>query len=555
VAEQRRREFELLRARGAARWQLSAAALRGSALIAIPAAIVATAAAIVVTPGAAGALPWWMAALTLAAALAALPLIVATRPQWRARLRETGGRTAQRRAAVRRLVIEAALIAASASGLVVAGQLGVAGQDVLTSAAPVLVAIPAGIIALRCYPLVARWLLSTAGMARGAVAYIGLARAARSSLIAILPAFAVVLVLATISFGGLVRTAITRGEVAASWQQAGADAVIDTVNSSQAVTSATLRALAAVPGVQHVAAITLTTGVRTDGTQVAIAVVAPLQYGSLIAATPGPRFPAAALAQNARPADGAAPAVATPAAAAALGHGTATLVIGSAGYMVRVRVVAAAPITPALASLAGPTLIVVPNWAMHVGAQPPNLVLVTGPRLDQGRLRAVAARLVPGGSVTFRSAALARLARAPLPHGAYVGYAVGAAVAAGFGIAVLLVWLLLSAGSRDAALARLEAMGLSARQGSWLMLAEMLPVIAVAIFAGTGCAYALAPLVGPDLNLAAFTGSGAEVQVHAAPAAMALAAAGMLLVAVAMLAGQAIVTSRRGVARAVRIGE
>jgi hypothetical protein len=36
---------------------------------------------------------------------------------------------------------------------------------------------------------------------------------------------------------------------------------------------------------------------------------------------------------------------------------------------------------------------------------------------------------------------------------------------------------------------------------------------------------------------------------------MALAAAGLLVVAVATLAGQAIVTSRRGVARAVRIGE
>jgi len=402
---------------------------------------------------------------------------------------------------------------------------------------------------------VARWLLHAAGVSRGAVAYIGLARAARSSPIAILPAFALVLVLATISFGGLVRAAITRGEVAASWQRSGADAVIDTVNSSLPVTPAAQRALAAVPGVQHVAAITLTAGVLADGTQVAIAAVAPRQYAALIAATPGPRFPAAALARHAGPAGGAAPAVATRAAAAELGRGTAALVVGSAGTIVRFRVVAAAPAAPALASRAGPTLIVVPDWALRAGPQPPNLMLITGPHLDQGRLRAVAARLVPGGSVTFRSAALAGLARAPLPHGVYVAYAAGAAVAAGFGIAVLLVWLLLSAGSRDAALARLAAMGLSARQGSWLTLAETLPEIVVAIAAGTGCAWALASLVGPDLSLAAFTGSGAGVQVRAEPAAMALAAAGLLIVAVATIAGQVIVTSRRGVARAVRIGE
>jgi hypothetical protein len=187
--------------------------------------------------------------------------------------------------------------------------------------------------------------------------------------------------------------------------------------------------------------------------------------------------------------------------------------------------------------------------------QPPNLMLITGPRLDQGRLRAVAARMVPGGSVTFRAAALAGLARAPLPHGAYVAYAAGAPVAAAFGIAVLLAWLLLSAGSRDAALARLAAMGLSARQGSWLILAETLPEIVVAIAAGTGCAWALASLVGPDLSLAAFTGSGSGGQVRAEPGVMALAAAGLLFVAVATLAGQAIVTSRRRVARAARIGE
>jgi putative ABC transport system permease protein len=557
LAEQRRGEFELMRARGAASWQLSATALRASALVAIPAAAAATAAAIAVTPGGAGALPWWLAALTLAVALAAVPLIVATRLRPPARRRESGGPTAQRRAPAGRLVIEAALIAAAAGGLVVARQQGVAGagQDVLTSAAPVLVAIPAGIVALRCYPLVARWLLRVAGMARGAVAYIGLARAARSSLLAILPAFALVLVLTTISFGGMVRAAITRGEVGASWQQAGADAVIDTVDSSLPVTPDAQRALAAVPGVQHVAAITLTAGLRADGTRVAIAAVAPRQYSSLIAATPGPRFPAAALARHAGPADGAAPAVATPAAVAALGHGTAALVIGSAGYIARFRVVAAAPAAPALASLAGQTLIVVPDWAMHVAAQPPNLMLITGPHLDQGRLRTVAARLVPGGSVTFRSAALARLARAPLPHGAYLAYAVGAAVAVGFGIAALLVWLLLSAGSRDAALARLAAMGLSARQGGWLILVETLPEIVVAIAAGTGCAWALASLVGPDLSLAAFTGSRAGVQVRAEPATMALAAAGLLIVAVATVAGQAIVTSRRGVARGVRIGE
>jgi hypothetical protein len=60
---------------------------------------------------------------------------------------------------------------------------------------------------------------------------------------------------------------------------------------------------------------------------------------------------------------------------------------------------------------------------------------------------------------------------------------------------------------------------------------------------------ALASLVEPDLSRAPFTDSGTEVPIRAKPAALALAAAGLLFVAVATLAGQAIVTSRRGVAR------
>ena len=308
------------------------------------------------------------------------------------------------------------------------------------------------------------------------------------------------------------------------------------------------------PGVQHVAAISLTAGVLADGTQVRRG-VAPRQYAALIAATPGPRFPAAALARH--PGPTARPQPSPPGRRPpSLARGTATLVVGSAGTIERFRVVAAAPAAPALAGRAGSTLIVVPDWALRAGAQPPNLMLITGPHLDQGRLRAVAARLVPGGSVTFRSAALAGLAGAPLPHGVYVAYAAGAPSRPASGSRCCWSGCWSAPGSRDAALARLAAMGLSARQGSWLALAETLPEIVVAIAAGTACAWALASLVGPDLSLAAFTGSGAGVQVRAGtkPAADGRGGRGPAGRRVRAMASQAIVDPRRGVARTLRIG-
>jgi hypothetical protein len=209
LAEQAR-QFELMRA-GCGQVALSATALRASALVAIPAAVVATAWHCR-HPGSSGALPWWLAAMTLAAALAGLPLIAAARLQSPARrLTRRPHRAAPRSS--RRLVIKAALIAAAAAALswpsAGRGRSGpgrtMARRCLSRSGRDHRVALhrwwPAGCCARPGCPRRRR---------------LGLARAARSSLIAILPAFALVLVLATISFGGLVRAAITRGEVAAS---------------------------------------------------------------------------------------------------------------------------------------------------------------------------------------------------------------------------------------------------------------------------------------------------------------------------------------------------
>jgi putative ABC transport system permease protein len=552
LAEQRRGEFELLRARGAARRQLAGLALRAAALVAVPAAVVAAAAAVALTRGADGSLAWWLGGLTLAAGLVSLPLLTVVRLPRARRSRAAGARTIRRRSAARRLVIEGALVAGAAGGLVVARQQGVAGPDPLTSAAPVLVAIPAGVLAVRLYPVLARGLLRAAGLRRGAVAYLGFARAARTTMISVLPAFALVLVLAVISFGGMVRAAVTRGEVAASWQQLGADAVINTQNVQPPLSPADERALAAVPGVRHAAALSLTLASQSDGTLVSVVVVQPRQYAAVMAATPGPAFPAGALAGRA---GGRVPAVATPAAASALGQPDVRLTVGTLGRSVNIRVVRTAAAGPAVTAASGSSLLILPQWALHGIAPAPSLVLLAGPGLDGPRLRAVAGKVVPGSVIMLRASALAALAQAPLPHGVYVAYAVGALAAVGFGVLALLIWLLLSAAPREAALARLAAMGLSARQGSWLVLAEALPEILVAAAAGTACAWALVALVGPDLSLAGFTGSGAGVPIQAQPATLALAAAGLLAVAAATLVGQALVTGRRGVARALRIGD
>ena len=121
------------------------------------------------------------------------------------------------------------LVAAAVAGIVVFRSQGTpagSGVNFYTSSAPVLVAIPVVIIVLRLYPLALRGLLRSSRRTTGAPAFLGLARASRTALTPALPAFALVLALTVAAFAGMVRDAVINGEVAASWQTAGADATV-----------------------------------------------------------------------------------------------------------------------------------------------------------------------------------------------------------------------------------------------------------------------------------------------------------------------------------------
>jgi putative ABC transport system permease protein len=127
------------------------------------------------------------------------------------------------------------------------------------------------------------------------VGFLGIARAARSRSGALLPGLALVVALAVIALGGTLRAAVDRGQVAASWQQVGADAVIRTEGSLQDVGPAAQRAIAAVPGVTHTAAVylvapgdpqdaNLLTGLASSQAT-GVLIVSPQQYAGLTAAT------------------------------------------------------------------------------------------------------------------------------------------------------------------------------------------------------------------------------------------------------------------------------
>jgi putative ABC transport system permease protein len=557
VAQRRTAEFTLMRARGASLRQLAWLVLRPSAVIAVVAGVAAAALALSLTPGQGSRLGWWLVGATIAVTLVG-PVLISVLPQ-RVAAPATGRpvrRVSGRTRAARRLVLEAALVAASIGGLIVLRNQGLSAGNMalFPSAAPVLVAIPVAIIVLRCYPPVARALARIAGRSRGVAAFVGLARATRTPPGAGLPAFALVLVLSMVAFAAMISTSVTRGQVAESWRQVGADAVIQ-APTGQTFPPALQRQIAALPGVSATATgVVYGATLTASGGELTAVFVSPAQYAAVTDQAPGAQFPLAALSGTGHGSagSGGVPAVATSATAELVGPQPAQISLGTSQTMT-IQVTGRISGVPGIGAT---NVALLPVAALGPPPRPtPSLMLVDGPGLDAAQLRADVSRELPGGTVTLRSAALAAITGAPVPRAAQVALAQGMAAAAGFGALVLLLSLVLSARTRDMTLARLATMGMRRWQAQLVLAAETLPQVVAAAVGGIACAWLLVPLVGPSVNLAAFTQVGPGVAVVSAPGPLVASAIGLVLAALLVLAAQAVVTYRRGSARALRIDD
>jgi putative ABC transport system permease protein len=545
LAEQRFGEFSVLRARGASRRQLAWLAVRGCLPTVLPGAVVGVVVAIVLTPGNGAELGWWLSGLTVVVVLAGLPVLTVRQHKWSGPASWRADAPVGRRAGVRRLLIEAVLVLASAGGLVVLRVQGLAqGGDVYTSLAPVLVAVPLAVLVLRCYPWLARPVLVLSGRRHGVAGFVGLARAIRTAVTAGLPVFALVLALALVGFGGMVRGAVERGEVLASWQSVGADAV---VSDPAGLSAAAQHSIATAPGVQRTAAVTVGSATLAGNT-VGVVGVNPEQYGTLVASIPGSQTNANALGGVP---GGAVPALATPGLAGSL-IGPSTLEVN--GQPVSVRLAGQVTATSALSSaVTNLQYFVLPRDALGGSAGPPTVMLVVGAGLNQRAMVALVHHLGGHASVSFRSSVLAGLQKSPLQHGAYLAFALASVVAGVLSVLVLLLALVIGGRSRQLTLARLNTMGLSAGQGRRLAILEVVPQVLAAVVGGAASAALLAPLVGPTLDLSVFTGSSASVPVDIEPEFLAAAVLALAVLALLTLAVQTMVAGRT-TAGALRIG-
>jgi putative ABC transport system permease protein len=421
---------------------------------------------------------------------------------------------------------------------------------------------------------VLRGLLRAAARSSRAPVFLGLARAVRSALTPAIPAFALVLALTMAAFAGMVRDAVTNGDVAASWNAVGADV---TVSGSPAfpgfaIPPLAVSAISKVPGVTHTAAEWPASWVTTHGVQVTVLAVDPASYAALVAATQG--FPEVEPGLLTAPTNGAAqPVLASPQAVAALGTGPVSIASQTAALRpVTVKVAGVLSATPGWP--AGGAFLIMPLAALKSTATPPVPVPLTELQLsgtDINRVEldnALQRDLPPGWSALLRSDVLASMDGAPLQHGAFLLITLSVVLAAVLGLAVMFLELALGAAEREATLARLATMGLMPGQRAWVVVLEVMPAVLAAAVTAWACALALPALVAPAINLSVFNTTSIVVPlapdvsnfVGTVPLVPDVASVGLPLGALLLIAALALGLEigsrrRRGVAANLRIGE
>jgi putative ABC transport system permease protein len=564
VASAHSAELALLRARGGGTGQLATRMLGLAAGAGAPALAVGIVAGVAAVPGGGNTLSWLLTAMVAVLTLAAPPLLAACQHRRPRSLTaaDRGDLVTGRRSA-RRLVAEATMLIVVAGATLAVRLRGLApgaSSDPYLTLAPVLLAVAAGLIAAWLYPVPLRLLLRVAAARRGTVGYLGVARSARSRSLPLLPALALVIALTVIALAGLVRTAVSSGQQAAAWQQAGADAVVQ----SGVVSPGAARAVAAVPGVRLAylayaagpdapGSANLVAGPGTGSTStgsagsvpVGVVVADPARYSALVAGTPWPAFPPGLLAppraERSR-AGSPVPVLVSPALASLARAGVGRLTFTYSNLAIRVAGTISG--TPALPGARA--FVIIPAWAaprLTAGAHP-NTVLLRGTAINLRALAATVARVLPDSRVLSRVAVAQATANSPLVRESDLVFDLAAAAGAACAAGAVLLGLMLSGRDRTRLASWLTAMGMTASQRRRLAILDALPLLLVAVLGGEIAGLAAGPLIGPGLVLSPFTGSDAAVPLRPDVVALAAPAAGAVILIVLAAAAHSALAAR-----------
>ncbi|TYB46203.1 CRISPR-associated protein Cas5 [Actinomadura chibensis] len=505
----------LMRARGASLRQLAVPACGLVALAVVPSAALGYTAGRLLDAGPPQTTSIFAIALLVAAVLLVSATIVAReRSGGLSSVTDRRDDLATARPSRWRRAVDLLLVVLAAVGVVLLRERGPdAGTDPLIAAVPVLLGVAVGVVVLRVYPYLLRATGPFLRRRSGAVAFIGLARAARQNLVGALPVAVLLLAAAVAGFTATVDNALKTGQVRASWARVGADARVE----AGPLDEAGLRRIRAVPGVTGVVRVRTIgrAGITDDPAPLTVVGVDLDAYRRL--APKVPDIP------------GTSGVLASPLAADTLGTGTVTI---SRSGMDPIQVRVAGEIERFPGQDTGSAFVIVPYSMVAKSTGFPSQVFVGGHDLDAKALRAAA----PGHAVTMREDVLHGMTRLPLVSVVHDTFRDGALIGGAFGLLVVVFVLVVGARTRARTIAHLRALGLSRRQSRALALVEIAPVLLCATAAGWVLGLLLPEITGPVVDLRPYTnGYAVTAHVPGVPALLGLIGA-LLLAAAAALA-------------------
>ncbi|WP_032762168.1 membrane protein [Streptomyces sp. CNS654] len=596
IAARRKAELALMRSRGGSLRGIGGRLLAETSVTVLPASALGLLLAVL----AVGEGRWWPAALAAAGVgllvCVALPLRT-TLQHIRPTLHGAREDMVSARPSRRRTVAELTLLVLAAGAVTALRRRGTSGggTDLLVSGAPVLVALIAALVLVRLYPLPLRLAARPVARLRGAIGFLSLARAGRSSAGGALPLLALLLALATAAFGGSVIAGIGDARDDAALTAVGADARVSGKGERTTLPDELVRTVRDLDGVRSAAPLRVEFGVampqsaaggsgtdaRGTGTgsgadtgggdadgasgvrAMTMVGVDPASYTRLARTTGLPDFPSGLLKATGPSAplpEGATsgpervlPVIASPAVAARLGtkqHAVDTL----AGSF-KVQVVGT---VERVASLASTNFLIVNSASLEQRA--PTTLLLTGAPAPE-KLRAAAAGKGEKFVVQLRSEERARYVNTPMQAGAERIYLAAVAAGAGYALLAVLLSLLQTAPERKTLLARLRTMGLTTGQGRRLLAFEATPQALLAAGGGLLTGWATIVLLSPGIDLVPLALAGvagsdtSPVTLRADLWSLALPAAGVVALAAAVAGVQAWWASRRGSITELRAGD
>ncbi|SNX66520.1 putative ABC transport system permease protein [Streptomyces sp. TLI_55] len=571
LLRRRQAHLRLQRARGASTVRLVLLRCAVAWPVMVIAALLGWAAGVALAPtGTSGSPQPMTAALATSAVALTLPLmtwLAVREPHRPGRLR----RSRRNIAVGRRVVLELTVLTATAAGVVA---LRSQGPDGILGAVPVLVALSVVLILLRCYPFVLRLVLRPARRSRGAVGFLGAARAAHDAPATGLALFVLVLTLGTAVFGGLVHRTIDDGFATGAAWSTGADA---SATAAGTVTPAPgTRATGTRSALQHLYSLDLAG--QADGAEISPVAVIAVDPEQLAAVAPKSPLAATLLARLPRSTDARAranaglPSLLSPDLRARERTGGFTTPVVHAGQRPRdvvfkpvgtltatdLRDPLLGPVTAQIAANT-PLLITTADAARLLPPQPSGSTVLllkaqTPAAGAPAALRAEAAKVLgPQARIRVRSETLNALRTDGLTRGLTTIYAATSILASLSGLLALVLELTLTSHERSRTTSFLRTLGLGGTAAGALHFLQLLPLALASAVGGILLGLLEPRLMAPTLDLRQFTGGPAQPALHTDFSLTVALVTGVTALILAAAVTEAVLARRRGLGAVLRL--